>query len=612
MRRSLAALALGLCALLLLPGTAHADSEDDWQITRYEVSADAAEDGTVSMAIDFDFDFGDEEGHGPRFVIPVRQEIEGDPDHYRAFDVDAIEVSSDSGAPTQIETDTDGGALEIRIGDEDVDLTGEQSYRLTYTISGVVNPEAGADGQDEIYWNIIGTGWEVPLSDIRVDLTGPGEVGGTDCFAGAPEDETRCIEHKVSAEGGAHFTHDVLEPGEGMTIVADWPAGTFVGAEPRLIPRKHFGNLFPLTPLTGGLGGLLALLGIGAAARIHRRGRDEAYLGLTPGLSPTGDREAAAVGPRDPKQTVAVRFTPPTGVRPGQMGTVLDERADQVDVTATIVDLAIRGHLRIEEYTETPREDLVEDPTPDWKLIKLSDPVDARPYEQELFDGLFSQDDEVVLSEVPSFGETAGATQHALYVEVAERGWFRQNPEVARARAYLAGFGVFVLGVAATIALAITLGWGWIGAGLALAGIAVIAVAHRVPVRTAEGSAVLAQTLGFRQYLETAEADQIKFEEGEDLFSRYLPHAIVFGVADRWAKIFADLADRGHDVPEPNWYLGAAGVGIWHSSLGDIGTSFGDAAVASMTGATAGAGGASGFGGGMVGGGVGGGGGGGW
>ena len=611
MRRLLAVLVLGFCALLVLPGTAHADSEDDWRITRYEVTADAAEDGTISMAIDFDFDFGDAEGHGPQFVIPIRQEIEGDPDHYRSFEVDAIEASSDSGAPAQVETDTDGGALAIKIGDEDVDVTGVQSYRLNYTIRGVVNPEAGDEGQDEIYWNIIGTGWEVPISGIRINLTGPGEVGRTDCFAGNPADDTRCTDHKVSAEGGAYFAQDKVEAGDGMTILADWPGGTFVGAEPHLIPRKHFGNLFPLTPLTGGLGGLLALLGIGVAARMHRRGRDEAYLGLTPGLSPAGAADGE-IGHRDPKQTVAVRFTPPDGVRPGQMGTVLDERADQVDVTATIVDLAIRGHLRIEEYTEKPREDVVADPSPDWKLIKLSAPVDVRPYEQELFDGLFSKDDEVVLSEVPDFTTTAGATQHALYTEVTERGWFRQNPESARAWAYVAGFGVLALGVAATIALAITLGWGWVGAGLGLAGVAIIAVAHRVPVRTAEGSAVLAQTLGFKQYLETAEADQIKFEEGEDLFSRYLPHAIVFGVADRWAKIFADLADRGHDVPEPHWYVGAAGVGVWHSSLGDIGTSFGDAAVASMTGATAGSGGASGFGGGMVGGGVGGGGGGGW
>lgn len=610
--RMLAVLILGLGALLVLPGTAHAD-EDDWAITRYEVTADAAEDGAVSMVVDFDFDFADEEGHGPQFVIPVRQRIDGDPEHYRAFDVDDIKATSGTGAPTQVETSTDGGALVIRIGDEDVDVTGVQNYRLSYTIRGVVNPAAGAEDQDEIYWNIIGADWEVPLSDITITLSGPAEVGRTDCFAGDPGDQTQCTDTKVSAEGAAYFAQDVVEPGEGLTVVADWPADTFVGAEPRLIPRRHFGNLFPLTPVTGSVGGLLALLGIGAAARMHRRGRDEVYLGLTPGVTPSaGERDSAPVGPRKEKQTVAVRFTPPDGVRPGQMGTVIDERADHVDVVATIVDLAVRGHLRIEEYTEAERADVVTDPKPDWKLIKLSDPVDARPYEQELVQGLFDEEDEIILSEVSEFGLTSSATRNALYEEVVERGWFQQNPQVSRTRGYLAGFGVALLGIAATIVLAITLGWGWVGAGIVVAGIAIIAVAHRVSVRTAEGSAILAQSLGFQKYIETAEANQIRFEEGEDLFSRYLPHAIVFGEADRWSKIFAELAEQGHDVPAPNWYVGAAGVSVWHSSLTDFGTGFSDTAVASMSGATAGSGGASGFGGGMVGGGVGGGGGGGW
>ena len=53
---------------------------------------------------------------------------------------------------------------------------------------------------------------------------------------------------------------------------------------------------------------------------------------------------------------------------------------------------------------------------------------------------------------------------------------------------------------------------------------------------------------GFRRYLETAEADQIRFEEGQDLFSRYLPYAIIFGVAERWAKVFDDLAKSGAAV----------------------------------------------------------------
>ena len=63
---------------------------------------------------------------------------------------------------------------------------------------------------------------------------------------------------------------------------------------------------------------------------------------------------------------VAVQFPPPEGLRPGQLGTLLDERANVVDVTATIVDLAVRGHLRIEELAAQGAL-----PSRDWLLVKL-------------------------------------------------------------------------------------------------------------------------------------------------------------------------------------------------------------------------------------------------
>jgi uncharacterized membrane protein len=128
------------------------------------------------------------------------------------------------------------------------------------------------------------------------------------------------------------------------------------------------------------------------------------------------------------------------------------------------------------------------------------------------------------------------------------------------------------------------------------------------------------QALGFKQYLETAEADQIKWEEGQDIFSRYLPYAIAYGCADRWAKIFADLAARGVPITQPTWYIGpgygygygaAWGAGGFDSIISTL-DGFSSSAATAMTAATAGSSGGSGFSGGGFGGGGGGGGGGSW
>src|SRR5207249_7559347 len=79
-----------------------------------------------------------------------------------------------------------------------------------------------------------------------------------------------------------------------------------------------------------------------------------------------------------------VEYAPPEGIKPGQVGTLIDETANPLDVTATIVDLAVRGYLRIEEISKTGWFG-----KPDWWLVKLKAGEGLLPYEVRLFDGLF-------------------------------------------------------------------------------------------------------------------------------------------------------------------------------------------------------------------------------
>ena len=621
MRRTIAALVLGVASVVALPTAAFAD-EDDWSIPRYDVTATAAPDGTVDVQLDFDFDFSDTKGHGPYVTLPLRQEIAGDPDHYRSFSITDIRAASPSGAPAGVDTETEGGALAIRVGDEDIEVEGRQSYQLAYRIKGVVNPGVGVRGEDEIFWNIIGSQWEVPLNDVTVTLTGPAAVGRATCFAGKVGSTTGCDQASASART-ASYNQRSVEPGGGLTVLADWPAGTFVNAEPVLVPRRNVGNTFTLNPLTGTAAGAVVLLGAAALLQqARRRGRDQQYLGLTPGLTPTG-AAAGSTSVRDRRAPVAVQFTPPAGVRVGELGTLMDEVAHPHDVTATIVDLAVRGRLRIEEVAadepagaKGKASSKAKDKS--WRLVKLPKVKGQEKlldYERLIFKKLFASEDSVELDKLgESFSGALEETQSKLYEAVTERGWFSANPRSVRNRWYGIGAVLVVVGAVLALVLALTLGWGLIGAAVALVGVLTLLLAHRMPARTADGTAVLAQALGFKSYLETAEADQLRFEEGEDIFSRYLPYAIAFGVAEHWAKVFADLAAQGRWVPEPTWYVGAhygmftAGGSGFSESLG----AFSESATSSMTSATYGTGGGSGASGGFSGGGVGGGGGGGW
>ena len=607
--RTLLALGLvtGVALVLQLAGAppAHADS-DDWSITRYDVQAQAAADGTVQVELDFDFDFGDEEGHGPYLTFVTRQEIEGDPDHYRVLEYSDITATSPSGAPAEVREEEESGGLAVYIGDEDVDVEGVQQYQVSYTVTGIPTPGVGADGSDEIYWNVVGSGWDVPLQNVSVSLAGPADVLDVACFTGRMGSGRTC-EQQAATGQVATFGEQQLDEGEGLSIVVAYPPETFAGVEPILVERTTWRSFMGWAGPAGIVAGLIALIGGGGAIwRARTRGRDRAYLGLTPGLFPTSPA-ADQTGPAR-RRPVAVQFTPPEGVRPGAAGTLLDEVANPHDVTATIVDLAVRGYLTIVE-----REPEKDGAVKEWDLHRSTDPEHAdwaglAPFEETVLRALFPGSDTQVEMKAAgkSLAESMSQVQEELYDRVMERKWFTASPQRVRRR--WAGWGAvtLLLGIALIFLLGLTLGLGVVGVAVALVGIVVMFAALAAPARTAAGTAVLAQTLGFKKYLETAEVNQLRFEEENDIFSRYLPFAIAFGAADHWTRVFADAAAEGHPVPIPTWYVGTAA--FWSTDGFDGFTDF--TSGGGLTAPTASGG--SGFSGGSVGGGVGGGGGGGW
>jgi uncharacterized membrane protein YgcG len=606
-------------ALLAAPTAAATEYQGDRNFRRYDVDVQLARDGTARVTLDFDFDFADIPGHGPFVTLPLTQAIDGDEERVRSYPVSDVTAESPSGAPANVYLEErfrdDGGHwLEIRVGDEDIDnVSGVQRYVLRYTLRGMVNPGAGEGGRDEFFWNVIGTDWVTPLSTLSARVTGPADVADTICFAGPLGSTQSCTSHTFAGPT-ATFTHDRLEPGEPFTIDVAYPPGTFVGAEPIIIDKPTPPNPFAITPWTGGLAALTLVAGSALVLRRSgQHGRDEQYLGLTPGLTPAAGQEVA-VG-RARRAPVTVQFHPPAKVRPGEVGTLADEVADPHDVTATIVDLAVRGYLRIEEIDAPNRWGR----GGDWRLRFVGGPAEGlAPFERELLDSLFADRLDPTLSGLrTTFAAAMGRVQDKLYQEVTEQGWFRGNPKSVRSTWVTGGILIAALGGGLTWLLATFTEWALIGVPVVLVGLLAAVLAKRAPARTAKGTAVLAQTLGFKRYLETAEGHQLRFEEGEDLFSRYLPFAIAFGVAERWAGIFERLAREGRAIAEPTWYVGPSyghghfwgGASHFSSTVG----SFADVASTSIAAPTPGSSGRSGFGGGgSSGGGGGGGGGGGW
>ncbi|MFT3861191.1 DUF2207 domain-containing protein [Micropruina sp.] len=296
----------------------------------------------------------------------------------------------------------------------------------------------------------------------------------------------------------------------------------------------------------------------------QRKFADELFAGLTPGLAPApgqADQRVPVPGGGEYTGEVAVAFSPPRGVRPGLAGTVVDGKPESRDVMATIVDLAARGHLTIT---------VVEDPSArggkDWELhVADAAPVNdvPDPIEQELLHALFTGGPDMRLSSLPRQGNHAfNDHQYALANQSYEQGYFRLVTGMQPVRIVWIAAGLLLL-------LSFVTGAGWLtGAGvLAALGAAVIGSrSNQRPVRTAEGTALRIQTLGFKRYLETAEKEQFAYEEAAEIFSKYLPWAIVLGVAAHWTKVFGDLAAQaradGYDDDLDVLWLGVVGWGV--------------------------------------------------
>jgi uncharacterized protein (TIGR04222 family) len=315
----------------------------------------------------------------------------------------------------------------------------------------------------------------------------------------------------ASAEGAtATFSQNYLSPGQPFSIDVLYPAGSFETA-PNLTERSDVKRAFTLNAGTGAA--TLAILvagGVFLVRRLRTTAVDEQYAGQIPGLAPVGEASGDTVR-RDYKAPVAVQFEPPPGMRPGQIGTLVDEKADTRDVTATLVDLAVRGYLRIDDLGE--KKSGLFSKERDYQLVQLRESDAALyPYEAMLLDALFKDRTEVAMSDLQTtFSSSMASVQKQLYRNVTNLGWFRNNPQTARMSWAMGGVGWLVAGLFGTIWLAQGTRLALLPVPLILLGAIMLATTMNAPARTAKGTAVLQQARGFELYITKAEANQLRF-----------------------------------------------------------------------------------------------------
>lgn len=404
----------------------------------------------------------------------------------------------------------------------------ERTWMFQYT---AVNALGFFATYDELYWNAVSQDRDVPIDAVSVAVVPPRFIPGADVrqrlFVGPVGSTTESTEYHVTGDGVMSFFGSNVAPSETFTIVAGWPKGIVVEtiSKPTRTPLQKIalGFLFVifLSPFS-----LLIFL----VRRWRNRGRD-----------PKG------------QETIIPQYDPPDDAQPAVMGVLLHEAAGRGELSATIVDLAVRGFLRIEEI----QEGLFRKKSFAFqKWHKQLNDATLLSYERDLLKRIFEEGDRVTIADLKdSFYKSMPALKKSMVNEAVAKGYFSENPEKTRNRYYAYSVIFFVL----TAAFGFL--WEPLNAdvfpefiiafpALILDGALFLLFAGAMPRRTKKGVAAREWALGFKLYLHTAERYRIAAMTTET-FERFLPYAMIFGVEKEWAKQFQHLYTE-----PPTWYVG--------------------------------------------------------
>lgn len=529
-----------LCIASMLPASAN-----DEVIRELVASYDVQADGTVDVRWQVDWDFGEPGRRGIIVGLVTREPWENDDELDAVYEVTGLEVDSPTGAPDRFTTRTsrDSGVefLDVQIGNPDQSLAeSRHTYTLSYTVAGTLRT---FDGVPELFWDVAND--YPPIEQARITVTSPGGVAAARCLV-----EGRECDASVAGDGVATMQADSIAAGEALSVVAALEPGQVAGAEPVLEDaRDHTGgdSDIPGVPgwfsdadrrITNGITGAVVALLVALPRWLAGRGRDERYAAVPPGvMDPDGPVTRSMR-----EGSIPVRFEPPDATL-AEAGLALDRTYRSTHLAAVLVEMAVKGALWI---STDPLRITRRDPT------KHQSPLESALWQHAaaVDDGGSTQSSRL--------GKMTDAVVDSR--PLGERALLRSSKGAwwARILSYLpllplAVLAFLIFGGQANPFVVVPLAFSFVPGvviGLWVGGKLGSLKRPRAPL-TAHGSVIREQTEGFQQYLATAEAAQLNFEASQDVFRRYLPWAVLFGLTDRWTQVCQDLARMGR-IPTPD------------------------------------------------------------
>jgi hypothetical protein len=520
--------------LLIFSATAHAQVRS-WRVADFQDTISIAAGGTALVSEKITLAFVGE-WHGIHRTIPVEYPgAEGS--NYTLF-LKIMSVTDENGSKLKYDSSKSGAYRDLKIyipGAVDttrivnIDYAVRNGVRFFGSnIDGGTNTNNSNDSYSEFYWNVTGNDWPVPIDHASAFVTLPENAAGgirAQAFTGAYGSKQSEANVEVKGADVVFETTRPLPMRGGATIDIYIPAGIikapssltklgwFLGSNPiLLLPLFTFAVMFTLW---------------------YSVGRDP-----------------------DPGVSVAPQYEPPKGICPAEAGTLVDDTIHPRDITSTIVDLAVRGYIKIEEKVDTflvfHHKDYL------FHLLKPREQwgPDLTAHERVMLENIFLGGTETQLSSLKNrFYTVIPVVRQDIMASLKGKGIYMLDPESANGYSIVAAVAIALLVIAVQV-----MGWMnlFYSAPLVLGSVIVSAIiwwlfARQMTAKTIAGARTRIAVLGFEEFMNRVDADRIK-RMPPDTFEKFLPYAMALGVEHHWAQAFDGIIKD-----PPSWYVSPNG-----------------------------------------------------
>lgn len=454
------------------------------RITSYVSNIVITRDNKAKVTETIIYDFGANERHGIYRDIPIEYKEKNDTYYLNLDYKETVDAQGDS---VNSETSSEGRNMRIKLGDADKFVSGKKTYKISYEIYPIITNK-----NNKPFLNIdtVGTGWNVPIDYAKSTVTledASKRLIQPECFYGVQGSLMKC---ETEVVGTGSYIAKNLSPYQGMTVNASLPQGYVTHY---LEPNK----LRTSDVIMGAA--VIAAIAIAVLASIW------AIVVLI--------MKKWRVYSLRKRQIVVAQYDPPKSMSPAEIGHLEDDSSSMAEVTATLIDMAVRGYIKI---TQTEKTGITSIFGGKEYRFRKAQPLEALPLltksEKVLYDAIFSNGEDVALQDIEEdvISEAIIEFQSLTKTTLESKGFYNTKG------------GITTKGDLSE-----------------------------------SGAKEWALVEGFKLYLNVVEKDRLAFTDAPaktpQRFSAILPYAIALGVEKQWTKQFEgmDLASQ------TSWYSGS-------------------------------------------------------